>query len=398
MRNGWGNSMKSFTIILTLYTSCLIGMDPSDDANNNNRTLASIITKDNYQVTIRSSLIPLMLLPKNSSNQISFPFSSKLFEKLKELLEKESELRMITKNDFELHQAFYALVRTRYLEEKSRTVKELIKAALFLRVADAVLEVLIRLYIVQSKNKVDPIKSKFSDVNIEPLFHKWHFLCKDSKYEHDDFTISWQEIEYFYRPYLEDKFYLRFPTRQTTDSHEIRLPNFHLDSTDEMEKKLNRKKILWLNVRNLSMEGNCLTEVSFLRKMINVEIIQLQNNRIKHLNVSDFGGLKELNLNGNQLQEIPLIGGCKALEKLYLAKNMISKIEDTKLATLTNLIEIDLSDNQIGEICAGVFTAPKLFLVNLTNNRLQKFMIENLSCHFELRGNEKYNPKLSAHE
>jgi GTPase SAR1 family protein len=110
----------------------------------------------------------------------------------------------------------------------------------------------------------------------------------------------------------------------------------------------------------------------------NVEVIGLGLYRckIKNLNciislLKDLTNLTELNLRGNQIGDISQLKGLKKLRKLFLSDNHISDISPLK--ELKYLTKLNLSNNQVSDI------SPLKDLTKLTEVYLDKNQINNIS-------------------
>jgi len=388
--------MKKWTILLILNGSLLIGMEPNDENNNNKKILGLMfIPRDQKEVVaISANLIPSFSAKNNATKPIDVPFSIKVFITLKDLLRSSSKLRNNiskrknlegSKKDLRLHSKLYTSL-TEHSLEKVKDLRELIRAGLFLEVNQPVLEACIRYYVekkaeeeaenVNKKNKKEK-KSKQEEEkeeelpkNLDALFHKWHFLCVNSDYsrETDDFCVSWSEIKFFKHEYLEDKFYHRAPFSNNSLSTNLSLAGFHLDSTQELKRELEKRKIFWDKVQRVDLMCNKLADISFLEEIEeHAKTIELSRNLFTSLNLRNFSKLTKLYVNNNQLTEIPFLGGCAALKKLWLNHNQIKEIKALDLLDLSSLEELQLGNNKITTIhpqaLAGCFNL-KVFVLS----------------------------------
>lgn len=93
--------------------------------------------------------------------------------------------------------------------------------------------------------------------------------------------------------------------------------------------------------------------------------------------------VKELNLNHNQLTELPSnISKLVHLEKLYIDDNQLRDLT-SELASLENLTKLSLNDNKLNELPSEFSSLVKLKEVYLSNNRLKKIP-ENFGNLLEL--------------
>lgn len=100
------------------------------------------------------------------------------------------------------------------------------------------------------------------------------------------------------------------------------------------------------NLVHLYLNNNNLIKVPDLCHLLNLEVVDISNNRVKHLNIFNL----------------------KRLNKLYAQNNAINSIDT--LAGLVNLKFIDLSYNQISYINDVFSDCVNLKAVNLTGNKL----------------------------
>ena len=130
------------------------------------------------------------------------------------------------------------------------------------------------------------------------------------------------------------------------------------------------------NLESLSLWSNQLPIPAELGDLANLEVLFLENNRLKGEIPSELGGLTNLRLLGlyfNQLTgEIPAeLGGLANLKSLSLAYNQFTGEIPAELGGLTILRELYLSSNQFtGEIPSELGGLPKLERLELGDNML----------------------------
>ena len=102
------------------------------------------------------------------------------------------------------------------------------------------------------------------------------------------------------------------------------------------------------NIKNLNLWGNNIDDISLLKEMPSLEIISLSVNHIKDLSVfCNLKNVKELYLKDNKIadfNQIEYLRNCQKLEKLLLLDNPISKQPNYKqkiLEILPNLKKLD---------------------------------------------------------
>ena len=101
-----------------------------------------------------------------------------------------------------------------------------------------------------------------------------------------------------------------------------------------------------------------------------LENLNLNDNQITSDTISNLAAaprLRELHLDGNQIDSTSGFGNMSVLSKLFLDSNQITEVSG--LTSLTGLAELHLKDNQIGDI-TGLNTMPALSTLDLTNQTL----------------------------
>lgn len=154
------------------------------------------------------------------------------------------------------------------------------------------------------------------------------------------------------------------------------------------------------NLKELNLHTNSINCVSksfvrCLKLMSQLEKLDLSTNTISDMNPLTEGnfGLKQLQLSGNKLTEIPLnIITLQNLEKFYVGFNKISYLPPS-LFHLPNLQTLALNNNLIKEVpLSEKSLVTKLKTINLHNNRitvLNRFLVDGLPSlrELSLRGN-----------
>ena len=130
----------------------------------------------------------------------------------------------------------------------------------------------------------------------------------------------------------------------------------------------------------LHLAGNQMfTLPESLGDLVNLEILNIKDNKLQALphRMGLLDKLFKLNLDGNQLQTIPaVLGNLRLLKDLSIASNRLSAVENDCLVGLTNLVMLDLHQNQFREFSA-VPRAEKLDTISLGYNQLTT--LSNLS-------------------
>ena len=104
----------------------------------------------------------------------------------------------------------------------------------------------------------------------------------------------------------------------------------------------------------------------------NLNRIHIHYNKIRYFSItsSDVPRLVEIHLYKNEIEDFPkFYGMMNALKTLTLSHNQISYISLESFENITNLVTLDLSDNQLMEIEINV-ALPDLLSFDLENNRL----------------------------
>ena len=137
------------------------------------------------------------------------------------------------------------------------------------------------------------------------------------------------------------------------------------------------------NLAILNLQGNEIQDVSLLGSLKKLHTLNLENNGITDLQTAHLDALsglhlKHLNLNYNViifrngqniwLTDISILGSFTSLEELTLIENQITDI--SPLSSLKNLRLLDLSTNAISDI-APLMHTPALQTLNLANNDIR---------------------------
>lgn len=141
------------------------------------------------------------------------------------------------------------------------------------------------------------------------------------------------------------------------------------------------------------------------QNLMNVEKVDLGYNSIASIPPVQipYPKCRNLSVEGNKLTEFPnAVTHVKTLEKLNLSKNGISSISDDAFERLGNLVELDLSDNELTYLPSSLGKLTKLKKLKLNGNRIKSLPreFENLVSLelLELAGNplERVPVEISA--
>lgn len=137
------------------------------------------------------------------------------------------------------------------------------------------------------------------------------------------------------------------------------------------------------NIKYLNLADNQIQYLSghHFMNLMNIERVDISYNLISSIPLEkiDYPKCKSLNLRGNKLQKIPIaISNVSTLERLDLSENKINSIEDDAFEGLENLVELDLSFNELSYLPTSIGRLKKLKKLNLSGNK-----ISNLPREFE---------------
>lgn len=136
--------------------------------------------------------------------------------------------------------------------------------------------------------------------------------------------------------------------------------------------------IYFPKLKEFFLTGNEIEEVRPLYGLDTVEILNLDNNKIKRIIPGCFTkmkNLKELSLQGNELIELPknIFSGLQKLKKIDLSDNKIKRVNKYVFNTLSNVTEINLSRNELLTIQRHTFsTMKRLRSIHLSKNNILK--------------------------
>ena len=131
-----------------------------------------------------------------------------------------------------------------------------------------------------------------------------------------------------------------------------------------------------IKLEDLSLCGNKITDVTPLKSLTNLTNLYLIGDQIKDITpLKSLTKLKNLNLWANYITDITAIKSLKNLEILNIGDNQIRDI--TALKSLTNLRELWMNYNQISNL-TPLKSLTKLQTVALNDNNLTKAQIQEL--------------------
>ncbi len=135
------------------------------------------------------------------------------------------------------------------------------------------------------------------------------------------------------------------------------------------------------NLVSLNLSENQINEISEhnFANLMNIEKVDISYNSIKVIEFKkiDVTKCNNLNIKGNKLEKFPkIISQITTLEKLNLSENNISSFSDDALFDLENLLELDLSYNELTYLPSSIGKLKKLKKLNLSGNKISSLPIE----------------------
>jgi len=122
-----------------------------------------------------------------------------------------------------------------------------------------------------------------------------------------------------------------------------------------------------VNLDELRAKGNKITSVGQLGSI--ARVLDLNNNQLTEMPCCDnFSEIKEIYLTENKISALPShIGSMVELKRFTLASNRISEISP-EISKLTALTDLDLRENSLREFPSGLEELTNLRILNLSNN------------------------------
>lgn len=140
------------------------------------------------------------------------------------------------------------------------------------------------------------------------------------------------------------------------------------------------------NLKYLNMADNQIHEINghYFMNLMNIEKVDLSYNQLALIPAEkiDYPKCKDLSIKGNRLQTFPsAVSDSYTLEKLDLSENKISIIDDDAFNGLENLVELDLSFNELKYLPTSIGKLKKLKRLNLSGNKISSLPkeFENLT-------------------
>ncbi|MBC5833654.1 GTP-binding protein [Flavobacterium sp. F372] len=174
--------------------------------------------------------------------------------------------------------------------------------------------------------------------------------------------------------------------------HEIPDWFFQFKKLEHLSLKNNSLKTLPIiiftieNLKYLNLADNQINEINshYFRNLMSIEKVDISYNQITSISAEriTYPKCESLSIKGNKLQKFPTaVSDSHTLEKLDLSENKISLIEDDAFDQLENLIELDLSFNELTYLPTSIGKLKKLKRLNLSGNKISSLPkeFENLT-------------------
>ncbi|CAL1543615.1 unnamed protein product, partial [Lymnaea stagnalis] len=161
-----------------------------------------------------------------------------------------------------------------------------------------------------------------------------------------------------------------------------------LDAVGNNLFKLSASFVECNRLTTLNLGFNHFTEIPFpVYRLSQLEVLILEHNYIEtiHSSIEQLKNLRVLNLSGNLLSEVPdELKRCRRLQELHLSGNFYPRGHLKEfpecICSLTELIYLDLSWQQIKNIPETFGNLRKLQVLNLKWNQLQTVSLEMRRC------------------
>ena len=146
----------------------------------------------------------------------------------------------------------------------------------------------------------------------------------------------------------------------------------------------------WTNLVDMSFANNIIENVPDFSKLVNLETVNLSNDKIKSIeNIS--GNMEELSIDNNELTSLSGVQNLSKLKILSVSNNQINSLSE--LESLEELENLNINKNQIRDV-SGLVNCPKLKYLYMDNNYIANF--ENLSNLSSLEKYSAYNQNMAV--
>ena len=146
----------------------------------------------------------------------------------------------------------------------------------------------------------------------------------------------------------------------------------------------------WTNLVDMSFANNIIENVPDFSKLVNLETVNLSNNKIKSIeNIS--GNIEELSIDNNELTSLSGVQNLSKLKILSVSNNQINSLSE--LESLGELENLNINKNQIRDV-SGLVRCSKLKYLYMDNNYITNF--EDLSNLSSLEKYSAYNQNMAV--
>ena len=146
----------------------------------------------------------------------------------------------------------------------------------------------------------------------------------------------------------------------------------------------------WTNLVDMSFANNIIENVPDFSKLVNLETVNLSNDKIKSIeNIS--GNMEELSIDNNELTSLSGVQNLSKLKILSVSNNQINSLSE--LESLGELENLNINKNQIRDV-SGLVRCSKLKYLYMDNNYITNF--EDLSNLSSLEKYSAYNQNMAV--
>lgn len=149
----------------------------------------------------------------------------------------------------------------------------------------------------------------------------------------------------------------------------------HLSLKNNSLKELPTTVFTLESLKSLNLADNQIKDLGshFFSNLLDIEKVDISYNQLSTIPAEriSYPKCKIINLKGNKLQKFPVaLSDAVTLEKLDLSENKINSIDDEAFDKLENLIELDLSFNELQYLPTSIGKLRNLKKLNLSGNKI----------------------------